>query len=364
MNTQMKNKRSLFDPLTIGQMTIANRFVRSATGENRGKDGKVTDSLVDVYRELAKGEIGLIVTGVLYPKQSGRIFQNMIGANDDATIPGLARIADVVHEIGGKIAAQIGHGGGHCLPDWTGFQAEGPSTMTNPHSGLEVRGLPGNEVHDLVDLFVQAARRTVEAGFDAVQIHAAHSHLISQFLSPVTNKRDDEWGGSAENRSKFLMEIYRGIRKTAGHDFPILVKLGIADTHPEGKSLAEGIDTARALAAEGIDALEVSEGFESEPGHHIRADVQHPCYLEPCLQVRKEIDIPIILVGGMRSLQDMECVLENGIADAVSLSRPFIMDPHLILAFRQGTSSESGCISCNSCVESIIMGEPCECAIR
>lgn len=359
----MTNKTSLFDSLTIGQMTIPNRFVRSATGENRGKDGYVTDSLVGVYRELAKGEIGLVVTGVLYPKKSGRIFQNMIGADTDDTVPGLRRIADAVHEYGGKIAAQIGHGGGHCLPEWTGFQAEGPSSMINPHSGLEVRGLSGEEVRELVHLFVQAARRTVEAGFDAVQIHAAHSHLVSQFLSPVTNKREDEWGGSAQKRSKFLMEIYRGIRKTTGPDFPVLVKLGLEDTHPEGKPLAEGIATARNLAAEGVDALEVSEGFESEPGHHIRLDAQHPCYLEQCRQVRKEIDIPTILVGGMRSLQDMKSVLENGIADAVSLSRPFIMDPHLVLAFRDGLTTESGCISCNGCVEAGIMGEPCECTI-
>ncbi|MCP4599856.1 MAG: NADH:flavin oxidoreductase, partial [Proteobacteria bacterium] len=268
----MKNKSSLFDPLTIGQMTIPNRFVRSATGENRGKDGRVTDSLVDVYRELAKGEIGLIVTGVLYPKKSGRIFQNMIGADADDAVPGLSRIADVVHENGGKIAAQIGHGGGHCIPEWTGFPAEGPSSMVNPHSGLEVRELSADEIRELIDLFVKAARRTVEAGFDAVQIHAAHSHLISQFLSPVTNRRDDEWGGSAQKRSRFLMEIYRGIRKNAGLSFPILVKLGLQDTHPEGKTLAEGIATARTLAAEGIDALEVSEGYEEEPGHHIRAD--------------------------------------------------------------------------------------------
>lgn len=358
-----ENISDLFDPLTIGQMKIPNRFVRSATGENRGKDGRVTDSLVDVYRELAKGEIGLIVTGVLYPKKSGKIFQNMIGVDADNTVPGLKRIAEAVHANGGKIAAQIGHGGGHCLPEWTGFQAEGPSTMINPHSGLEARGLSGDEVRELVDLFVQAARRTVEAGFDAVQIHAAHSHLISQFLSPVTNRRDDEWGGSAEKRSRFLMEIYQGIRKTTGPSFPILVKLGLEDTHPEGKPLVEGIATARTLATEGVDALEVSEGFESEPGHHIRADTQHPCYLEQCRQVRQEIDIPIILVGGMRSLQDMKSVLENDIADAVSLSRPFIMDPHLVLAFRQGLTMESGCISCNGCVEAGIMGEPCECTI-
>ncbi len=354
----------LFQPFVIGKMSLPNRFVRSATCVNLGKEGTVTDALVEVYRELAAGEIGLIITGGLFPKKTGRIFHGMLGADTDSAIPGLARIAEVVHQEGGKVAAQIIHGGGHCLPEWTGCQAEGPSSMISPHSGLKVRELSADEVHELVGMFVQAALRIKQAGFDAVQIHAAHSHLISQFLSPVTNHRDDEWGGSAEKRARFLMEIYRGIRRAVGPDYPILAKLGLRDTHPEGKPIEEGLATASALADEGLDALEVSEGFEFEPGHHIRPSAMHPCFIEECRQARARLRIPLILVCGMRTLADMEAVVENNVADAVSLSRPLIMNPHLVRDFRKGLATQSECISCNGCVEQGILGKPCLCTLR
>jgi len=347
----------LFEPFTMNKMELPNRFVRSATVENLGQGGMVTDSLIALYRELARGQVGLIVTGALFVKKSGQIFPGELGAHTDDTIPGLKKLAKEVHEYGGKIAAQLLHAGWNCRPEITGSQPEGPSAMVAPHTGLQLRELSGEEVHELVELFVQGARRAIEAGFDAIQLHGAHSHLMSSFLSPVTNRREDEWGGSPEKRFRFVHRIYKGIRELAGPDYPIFIKLGLKDYHPEGKSLAEGIETAKSLEADRIDAIEISEGVETERAHHIRLDATSPYYLEECRRAREVLSLPLILVGGMRALKDMDAVIDEGMADAISMCRPFIMDPHIVRKFREGSADESECTSCNGCLGEMRKGD-------
>lgn len=342
---------SLFDPLVINKMELINRFIRSATVDNLGNQGMVTDSQLGLYRELAGGEVGLIVTGGLFPKKDGQASLGQLSAHTDEAVPSLRRLVSIVHENGGKIAAQLMHIGWYAQTEVTGFQPVGPSATVNTVTGLPVRELSRDEIHELVELFVQAARRAIEAGFDAVQLHGAHTWLISSFLSPVTNKRQDEWGGSAENRANFARRIYGGIRTLAGPDYPILIKLGLVDYHPEGKPLSEGIETARLLEADGIDAVEVSEGIEADFGHHIRPDAISPYYVSECRDARLVLSLPLILVGGMRKLQDMEAILDEGIVDAISMCRPFIMDPHIVKKFRQGLTDSSECTSCNLCCE-------------
>lgn len=343
----------LFDALTINKMVLRNRFVRSATCEGFGDAGMVTDSILRLYGELSRGEVGLIITGGLFPKKDGQITHGQTGAHVDESIPGLAKLVRTVHENGGKIAAQLMHSGSACLPEVTGFQPVAPSSVVNPRTGGQVRELPGDEIEELVELFVQAARRVIEAGFDAIQLHGAHSHLISSFLSPATNKRNDAWGGSPERRYSFLSKIYQGIRKLSGPDYPILAKLGLVDYHSDGKSLSEGIDTARSLEAEGIDAIEVSQGLDGKGASHIRPDATSPYYLQECRQARQVLSLPLILVGGMRQLPDMQAVLDEGVADAVSMCRPFIMDPHIVRRFREGLVPASECNSCNGCLHPI-----------
>ena len=340
---------SLFDVLTINKMQLENRFFRSATLDALGEGGMITDSLLDLYRELARGEVGLIITGGFFPKKDGQIRRGQLGAHTDETILGLKKLSQIVHKNGGKIAAQLLHSGWNCLPKVTGLQPVGPSSVVNPHTGFQVRELSGDEIDELIELFVQAARRAIEAGFDAIQLHGAHSHLISSFLSPVTNRREDKWGGSPERRFNFLRKMYLGIRNLAGSDYPILVKLGLCDYHPDGKSLSEGIDTAKSLEADGMDAIEVSEGLEEEQVHHIRLDATRPYYIQDCRQARQILSLPLILVGGMRQLQDMKAILDEGVADAISLCRPFIMDPYIIRKFHEGLTDKSECTSCNSC---------------
>jgi 2,4-dienoyl-CoA reductase-like NADH-dependent reductase (Old Yellow Enzyme family) len=225
----------------------------------------------------------------------------------------------------------------------------GPSSIINPFNGVQVKGLSSEEVYTTIENFVQAGRRLIEAGFDGIQLHAAHSWLISCFLSPATNLRNDEWGGTAEKRANFVRQIYEGIRRIGGKDYPILIKMGMKDYHPQGKSLAEAISTCQMLERIGMDAIEVSEGLEVQRGHHIRLDALSPYYLEECQEARKALNLPLILVGGMRKLADMEQVVKGGIADAVSMCRPFIMDPYLVKKFREGIIDSSGCTSCNGC---------------
>jgi 2,4-dienoyl-CoA reductase-like NADH-dependent reductase (Old Yellow Enzyme family) len=346
----------LFESLQINHLELKNRFVRSATVDNLGRNGMVTQAQVDMYDTLSKGDIGLIVTGGLYPTKNGMGIEGQLSAHTDDAILSLKKLADVVHASGAKIAGQILHCGFRCREELTGTQPVGPSAMSDPQLGNTVRALSGDEIYEMIESYVRAAARIIEAGFDAVQLHGAHGWFLSAFLSPAMNRREDEWGGSTEKRARFLRLICQGIRNMAGPDYPVLIKLGLKDYHPQGKSLSEGIATAMILEASGIDAIEVSEGIEENWGHHIRRDATRPYYLEECKQARKALSLPLILVGGMRDLKDMQTVLDDGIADAVSFCRPFIQDPSIISKFKKGETTRSACTSCNECLEEMIHG--------
>jgi 2,4-dienoyl-CoA reductase-like NADH-dependent reductase (Old Yellow Enzyme family) len=341
----------LFEPFTINQLRIKNRFIRSATVDNLGKDMMVSQTQLDFYRELALGEAGLIVSSGLFPHQDGWAAPGQLGIHTDAMMPSLSKLVEIVHKNGGKIAAQLMHAGWFGNPKLSGCQVVGPSAMVNPANNLQVRELSSDEVYEHIDSFINAARRAIEVGFDTVQIHAAHGWLVSAFLSPVTNLRQDEWGSSSEKRANFVVRIVEGIRKVAGKDYPIIVKCVVKDYHPRGKTISEGIYSAQRFINAGVDAIEVSEGIEDEAFHHIRLDAIHPYYLEECHQLRETIQKPVILVGGMRRLAEIQQVVDEGTADAVSMCRPFIMDQHIVKKFRLGLTESSNCTSCNLCIE-------------
>lgn len=341
----------LFKPFYINKLKVKNRFVRSATVDNLGRNMMVSEAQLDFYRALALGEIGLIISSGLFPGQDGRAAPGQLGIHDDSMIPSLSRLTGIVHRSGGRIAAQLMHAGWFANPQLSGCQNVGPSAMVNPANSLPVKELSSDEVYQHIEQFVRAAVRAKDSGFDAVQVHAAHGWLVSAFLSPVTNIRQDEWGGSPEKRASFLVRIIEGIRRAVGPDYPVLIKLGLKDYHPRGKTIGEGIDGARLFVAAGVDAVEISEGIEQQPFHHIRMNAVRPYYLEECLRAKKSINRPLILVGGMRKLADIQFVITEGNADAVSMCRPFIMDQHIVKKFYLGLSESSDCISCNRCIE-------------
>ena len=340
----------LFDPLTVNTTVLQNRFIRSATMDGMAHDGLVSDNEIKLYQALGKGEIGLIYSHGVYPTREGQCSPGQVSVHNDDSIPSLRKMVDAVHESGGKIAAQILHGGWMCNQAMTGMPPVGPSEIIHPLSKAEIRELSGDEIEKLVDDYARAARRIQEAGFDGVQLHGAHSWILSAFLSPVTNKRTDEWGGTNEKRTNLVRQICQAMRKMTGPDFPIMVKLGIKDYHPEGKTIADGIEQAKLLEEAGFDAIEVSEGLEQDFFHHIRPEVTSPYYLEECRRVKQALAIPVMLVGGLRNINDMKAVIEDGVAEAVSMCRPFIMDPLLVKKIRQGTVSHSECTSCNGCI--------------
>jgi 2,4-dienoyl-CoA reductase-like NADH-dependent reductase (Old Yellow Enzyme family) len=339
----------LFESFKINQLQIKNRFVRSATMDNMSNNGMVTDFQVDLYRNLALGELGLIISHGIAPSRIGRTGPGQLGAFADEHINSLKRLTAVVHANGGKVAAQILHAGWQSNPDFIGQAPVGPSDTVHPLRGTRIKTLSLDDVYQEIETIVQSGRRIIEAGFDGIQLHGAHSWMISAFLSPATNKRQDEFGGSAEKRANFVVQIYKGLRKMAGPNYPIFIKLGLQDYHPEGKSLEEGLKTARIFEKLGMDSIEISEGMESEGGHHIRPDALVPYYLDECRAARKVLKLPLILVGGFRQLKDMEQVIEEGITDAVSMCRPFVMDPYLVKKFHEGKATKSNCISCGGC---------------
>ena len=343
----------IFTPFEINNLKLINRFVRSATFDNMAEGGMVTDRQVKLYKKLGNSDIGLIISHGIFPSKNGQAAEGQIGAHIDETIPSLRKLTGAVHEGGGKIAAQLLHGGSFCREEVSGSPALGPSKTISERTGRTVKEISEDEIYELIEDYGQAARRLIEADFDAIQLHGAHGWFLSAFLSPATNQRKDNWGGSAENRLRLVSMIYEKIREIAGPDFPVFIKLGLKDYHPEGKSLSEGLHTAKILEEIGMDAIEVSEGIESEPAHHIRKDAIRPYYLDECREARNALSLPLILVGGMRYLNDMQAVLDDNLADAVSMCRPFINDPAIVQKFERGISDHSECISCRECTDAM-----------
>ncbi|UCF78016.1 MAG: NADH:flavin oxidoreductase [Candidatus Eiseniibacteriota bacterium] len=343
----------LFTPARIGPMEIKNRFVRSATNDRMvADDGAVTDEAVDFYRSLARGGVGLIITGHAYVHPLGQGSVRQTAIYDDRFVPGLRRIAEAVHDCGGRAAVQITHAGRQTRPEIIGTTPLAPSAIPYGLQKTVPHELSDEETEQIVEFFAAAAGRVKAAGFDAVQLHGAHGYLIGQFLSPVSNRRTDRWGKDEKGRFRFLSEVLRRVREEVGKDFPVLIKLGMEDFVDDGLKLADGISVSRRLRERGIDAVETSGGF-SEGMQNTRRNVlpgKGEAYFRHFASgLKKSVDVPVILVGGLRSLALMEEIVRSGEADFVSLSRPLIREPDLVSSFEKG-ASEASCISCNRCL--------------
>lgn len=348
----------LFETQKIGNMEVKNRFVRSATAESAcDEEGIVTEKLIDIYRKLAAGGTGLIITGHAYIRPEGRCSPRQIGIYSDELVPGLRKLADEVHKIAPdcRIAVQITHAGRQVSYDPVSSPIA-PSVVPVGITKITPREMTEADIEGCIEAFVDAAERTKEAGFDAVQLHSAHGYLISSFNSPYTNLRTDKWGGSLENRMRFLMEIYRRARAKLGDDYPIFVKLNAEDFLDDGIKIDESSQIAKALAEEGIDAIEVSGGmYDSYPGKgavrmRIRKPKQEAYFLSNAEKIKEVVgDVPVILVGGMRSAPIMEKIVSDGKIDFISLCRPLIREPELPNSIKDG-KLKADCISCNGCM--------------
>jgi len=320
----------LFEPLRIGPMIVKNRFVRSATGESRAdKRGFVTEPMLPIYEELAAGGVGLIISGHMYVHQAWKCSPLQTGIWCDEQTEGLARLAGASHGNGARTVAQIN------------YATRAPANMS------------GEEIADTAEAFVAAAKRAEQAGFDGVQIHAAHGYLLSCFLTPSANERTDDYGGNPDGRRRLLVEIAERVRAAVTPDMAVLCKLGVVDGRGDSLAMAESVGTALALQAAGVHALEISStlsGDFAQPAATAIDRVEQEAYFAPLArELKAAVQIPVILVGGLRSLQTMNRVMHDGACDMVSLSRPLIREPGLVNAFRRGETDRAACVSCNKC---------------
>ncbi len=351
-------------------MTLENRFVRSATWEGMASDeGAVTQRLVDVQTQLARGGVGLIISSHAYVSREGQAGRWQLAIYSDEFVPGLTAMAETVHESGGKIALQITHAGTWGAFKLTGREPVGASPMATD-SGSVGRGMNAAEIRDMTAAFVNAAARSKAAGFDAIQIHAAHGYMFSQFLSPYFNKREDEYGGSVENRTRFLSETTEAIRKEVGPEYPILIKVNAEDFLSGGLIAEDMIVAAGILEKAGIDAIEMSGGtFLSGKNTPTRIGKPAPGETEAYYEVqaaecKKRISIPLMLVGGIRTFETAERLIASGICDYIAMSRPFIREPGLVTRWKTGDRRPARCVSDSGCFAPGFAGKGVYCVVE
>lgn len=360
----------LFQPVSIKGVEIRNRFVRSATYDGFAeKDGHVSDGQIKLFSDLADGGTGLIISGIAYVHHTGQISPSQNSIAGDEFISGFKKLTGTVHDRGAKIVVQLFHGGRESKYLRTkNVLPLAPSIIENdPYYNGEHRAITDSEIREVINAFGDGAKRAKEAGFDAVQVHGAHAYLLSQFLSPFTNRRQDQWGGSLENRLRLHCEIYKDIRKKVGGDYPVFIKIGVQDGFEGGLEFNEGKQAARLLADLGFDALEISQGLRGQryEGTEYKAKINSPekeaYYRDWCREIKSRVDIPVMMVGGLRTLSLMKEIIKNKEADFISLCRPLICEPGLINEWKADENRKAKCISCNKCVEGIYKGNPIYC---
>lgn len=392
-----QEKDPLFEPLQIGKQSVAGRIYKTATSETLATDdGYVTDELLEFYRPIAWAGTPLIISGNIYISKSGKSTLNQCGAEDDSKIEGLSRWAGLAHEYGSLIYAQLNHCGRQVLPDTMKMkEAVSASDVREKLLGTKPRPLKKSEIRQIVDDFASAAERCIQAGFDGIQIHAGHGYLLNQFLTPYTNRRTDEYGGSLQNRARFLMEVYQATRERVGDDIPIIMKINGADKLEavpgrEGLDTPDLVEVTRMLQEEGLDGVEITVGHYESGFVMVRGsfetffnDLLHygigktlPAWkklglnvskglmsaianrfwyhyegfnLEYAEQFKKKLNIPVICVGGFVSREAMEKPIREGVVDAVSCARSMIADPLLVKHIRENTEGPK-CDFCNACI--------------
>ena len=378
----------LFSSKKIGALEIPNRLVCSATYEGLALEtGEVSEALIKRYARLAKGGAGLAITGLMHVHPSGRGYRHQTGIHADGMIDGLGKLTEAVHQAGGRIAFQLAHCGRQTTRAMAGRTPVAPSSRgRDPINFVKPKEMSAKDISETIKHFGAAARRAVDAGADAIQLHGAHGYLISEFLSPFFNIRKDAWGGSDKNRFRFLKEIFQEIKTRVPDGFPVLIKLNANDYTPgEGITPSLAASYAGWLAETGIDAVELSCGTSNYSYMNMcRGEVptaemvqalpwwkkplgrlmigklegQYPLRegynREAAEQIKPALgDVPLIVVGGLRTVSRMEAILENGTADFIAMSRPFIREPFLVNKIKDGTLDSVSCVSCNRCLAAI-----------
>ena len=342
--------KSIFEPFTIGTLTVKNRVVRSATLERLADNGHITPAAVHVYDTIAKGGAGLIITGMASVEAFAGVGPAMLSAWHKGFAEEAGKLTDAAHSQGARIALQIAHCGLKAEKDANGF-GWGPSPQPdNPSS----RALSPSDIKRITSAFRAAALHAKTTGFDAVQLHAAHGFLLNQFLSPFFNKRKDAYGGSFKNRARLLLEVCEEVRTAVGAHYPVMIKVNSSDLTTPGQTLADFLRLSSHLAQIGIDAIEVSGGIlvnaESTPIRTGITSAEQEAYFAPAATaLAEEVPVPVISVGGYRSYAVVRDTLENSEIAAIGLCRALIADPDLPKRWQSGDHFTSSCVSCSRC---------------
>lgn len=361
---------SIFEPAELGSLTAPNRIVRSATWLGLADEsGAVTDALVERYAELGRGGAGVIVTGYASVSPEGRHQPRMLGAHEDFLVPGLERLAAAMGARGVLAGLQLVHAGGQTRSEWIGGRAPVAPSFTPAAQYPEVpRELSFEEIGRIVADFGRAARRAREAGFDFVQLHAAHGFLLNQFLSPATNLRTDRYGGDVRQRFRFLQEVWAAVQGAAGPDYPVAVKLNGADFVPGGLALEESVRVAEWIALRAPCLIEMSGGTpgsgELGPVRAVDSPADEAYFRNLASAVKRRVSVPVAVVGGLRSLETLESLLFEGVADFFSLARPLLWEPDLPARWASGDRSPARCTSCSGCFAPGREGRGVRCVVR
>lgn len=356
----------LFESANIGSMKLRNRFVRSATWEAMATpEGTVTPRLVDTIAALAKGGVGLIISGHAYVRPEGQAGPLQMSAAGDEMVPGLRQLAAAAHDHGAKMVLQIAHAGYFAAHHLTGRPALAVSAAVKLDE-IPRRELAPDDIHDVVRAFAAAAARAKAAGFDGVQIHSAHGYLFNQFLSPLFNRRTDEYGGSPANRVRVHLETIRAVRQAVGAGYPVLIKLNGRDFIEGGLEPEESVEAAVRMEQAGLDAIELSSGMTKfsrfgSARTKISSQAKEAYNQEEARVFRRRLKIPLILVGGIRSLPVAERLVAEGACDFISMSRPLIREPDLVNRWQSGDRRKAACTSDNLCFGPARSGEGLYC---
>ncbi len=352
----------LFEKTKIGPLQVKNRFIRSALWlKGAEENGHINDFIMNSYEDLAKGGVGLILTGYSYISQEEQPNPRMKGIYDDSFIDEYRRLTDKVHSHDSKIVMQIVFGGSQSHhPKADSMNILAPSAVRNRVTGIMPKEASKADLKHIVTLFGDAAERAKRAGFDGVQIHAAHGYFLSMFLTPYYNRRNDEYNGDIHNRARIIYEVYEEIRNRAGKNFPVMIKLNFDDFMDEGEGLVseDAIEVFKRLDEMGIDLMEVSAANESSgkglaPARtKLTSKDKESYFREATAEIAANVKAPVVLMGGNRSVDVMQEILDTSSIKYFSIARPLLSEPDLINKWQESKEYKPRCISCNKCGKS------------
>jgi 2,4-dienoyl-CoA reductase-like NADH-dependent reductase (Old Yellow Enzyme family) len=378
-----------FAPARLGPTTLRNRVIKAATFEGVVPETLVTDELIDFHTRVAAGGVGMTTVAYLAVAPEGRTHAECIWLRDEA-VPGLARLADAVHDEGAAVSAQMGHAGPVANPKSNRAPSFAPSKAFNPLALRRIGAATEADIARVTEDFARGAGLVADAGFDAVEIHLGHNYLLSSFLSPRFNKREDRWGGSLENRARFPRQVVQAVRDTVGDRLAVTAKLNMNDGLPGGLKLDESLEFARWLEADGgLDALELTGGssfgnpmylfrgpapredfaatlpVHARIGFKLMGEKLMPDYpweeayfRDDARRYLDALDLPVILLGGINRLDTIQTALDEGFAFA-AMGRALLREPDLINRMQAGEATEASCIHCNRCMPTIYSGTRC-----